>query len=237
MRFALSPPDQEHRFGHGKSEGLAALLQSLIIGASGLFVAVAASLRLFNAGPVERPEAGMLVIGLATLITLGLVSWQRYVSRVTGSLAIAADALHYKTDLLVNLSVLLAVAVTAGTGLVWIDPAMGLAVAAYLVFSAGQIGTRALVILLDREIPDADRARIRDLASRHPDVRGFHDLRTRHGGGLHRPVPPGVGPQHVSDGHPPDFGSGGRLDRRRVSPLRNHHPPGSAGLCGAPGSL
>lgn len=182
VRFSLEPADVEHRFGHGKSEGLAALLQSAIILGSGLFVGSEAVQRLLAPAPLERPVAGMAVILASTLVTLALLAWQRYVSRETGSMAIAADAMHYQSDLLVNVGVLAAVAVAAFTGLAWVDPAVGLAVAAYLAWGAWGIAGHSLDILLDREIPDADRQRIRELASRHPRVLGFHDLRTRHGG-------------------------------------------------------
>ena len=182
VRFSLSPPDLEHRFGHGKAEGLAALLQAIIIGASGIFVGVEAVQRLLSPDTLHRPVAGMLVIMASTAITLALLSWQRYVSRETGSVAIAADALHYKTDLFVNLSVVAAVGIVAFTGLGWVDPLAGLGVAAYLAWGSRSIAARSLDILLDREIPDADRDRIRELATRHPRVLGFHDLRTRHGG-------------------------------------------------------
>jgi ferrous-iron efflux pump FieF len=182
VRFSLSPADLEHRFGHGKSEGLAALLQSVIIAGSGVFVAIEAVQRLLAPEAVLRPVAGITVIAASTVVTLGLLSWQRYVSRETGSVAIAADALHYKTDLFVNLSVVAAVAVAAFTGLNWVDPLAGLAVAAYLVWGSRCIAARSLDILLDREIPDADRSRIRELATSHAKVLGFHDLRTRHGG-------------------------------------------------------
>jgi ferrous-iron efflux pump FieF len=182
VRFSLLPADIEHRFGHGKSEGLAALLQSVIITGSGLFVGLEAVRRLMTPAPLERPVAGMAVILASTAVTLGLLSWQRYVSRETGSMAIAADAMHYRTDLFVNLSVVAAVAMAAFTGIAWVDPAVGLAVAAYLGWGAWGIAARSLDILLDREIPAADRQRIRELAVRHRKVLGFHDLRTRHGG-------------------------------------------------------
>lgn len=182
VRYSLSPADPEHRFGHGKSEGLAALLQSVIISGSGLYVCYEAIGRLLRPVPVERPEAGILVIVVATLATLALVLFQHYVRRRTGSLAITADALHYKTDLLVNVAVAGAVAASAMLGLRWLDPLVGLGVALYLVRGAWQIGSEALRVLLDHEIPDADRTRIREIALAHPRVLGFHDLRTRHSG-------------------------------------------------------
>ncbi|MDH5256225.1 MAG: cation diffusion facilitator family transporter [Gammaproteobacteria bacterium] len=182
VRFSLSPADGEHRFGHGKSEGLAALLQSVIIAGSGLFVALEAVKRLLAPAPLERPLAGMAVIVASTVVTLALLGWQRYVSRETGSIAIAADAAHYRTDLYMNLSVVAAVAIAGFTGVAWVDPAVGLGVAAYLAWGSWGIAAKSLDILLDREIPEADRQRIRELAVKHMKVLGFHDLRTRHGG-------------------------------------------------------
>lgn len=182
VRYSLSPADPEHRFGHGKSEGLAALVQSVIISGSGLYVCYEAISRLLQPVPVERPGAGILVIAGATLATLALVLFQGYVRRRTGSLAITADALHYKTDLLVNVVVAGAVGASATLGLRWLDPLVGLGVALYLMRGAWQIGAEALGVLLDREIPDDDRDRIREIALTHPKVLGFHDLRTRHSG-------------------------------------------------------
>jgi ferrous-iron efflux pump FieF len=182
VRYSLRPPDLTHRFGHGKAEGLAALLQALIISGSGVFVGNEAVNRLIAPSPVEQPLAGMAVIIVSTIITLALVSWQRYVSRTTGSVAIAADAMHYKSDLILNLAVVAGVAIAAYTATPWADPLIGLGVAVFLVHGAWQIAARSLDILLDREIPDADRERIRELATSHAKVLGFHDLRTRHGG-------------------------------------------------------
>jgi ferrous-iron efflux pump FieF len=183
VRLSLSPADAEHRFGHGKSEGLTALLQGVLVAASSLFVAAEAVQRWTNPAPLTQPETGVAVMLVATMFTLALVAWQRSVSRRTGSVAIAADALHYKSDLLVNLSVLLALGAVGLGAAPWLDPLVGLGVAVWLAYGAMRIGAQSLDILLDRELPEEDRARIRELALAHPQVRGFHDLRTRHGGG------------------------------------------------------
>ncbi|MCK6371982.1 MAG: cation diffusion facilitator family transporter [Gammaproteobacteria bacterium] len=182
VRYSLAPADEEHRFGHGKSEGLAALLQGLIIGASALFVFREAIGRMLDPQPIGRPEAGLLVIIGATLATVLLVGYQRYVSRRTGSIAISADAMHYTADILVNLSVGAAVILTAWTGWQMTDPLVGLGVAAYILFGALKMVSQSLDILLDREIPEADRLRVKEISLGHPQVLGLHDMRTRHGG-------------------------------------------------------
>lgn len=182
VRFSLSPPDAEHRFGHGKSEGLAALLQALVIGGSGVFVCVQAVDRLIRPAPIQSPAVGIGVVLVATVLSLALVAYQRWVTKRTGSVAIEGDSLHYGSDVAVNLSVAAAIFLVTVTGWNAIDPLTGLAVALWIFYSSWQLGGRALDILLDREIPDADRDRIRAIALAHPDVLGVHDLRTRHGG-------------------------------------------------------
>lgn len=182
IRYSLEPADREHRFGHGKSEGLAALLQALIISGSGVFVCYEAVQRLMAPAPIAKAGAGIAVLAASTLATIALVFYQHYVKRKTGSLAISADAMHYKTDVLVNVVVAGAVAGTTMTGLRWLDPLVGGAVALYLVSGAWRIAMHSLDVLLDREIPEADRRRIRDIAKAHPEVLGFHDLRTRFSG-------------------------------------------------------
>jgi ferrous-iron efflux pump FieF len=182
VRFAIQPADAEHRFGHGKAEGLAALAQSIIIAGSAVYVFAEAVQRLIAPRPIEAPEAGIGVMVLSILLTLGLVAFQRSVVRRTGSMAINADAAHYQTDLLINLGVGLAIPIAAWTDFVLIDPLMGIAIALYILHTTYEIASDALAVLLDRELPAEDRARIYEIAIGHDAVQGFHDLRTRFGG-------------------------------------------------------
>ena len=182
VRFSLSPADSEHRFGHGKSEGVAALVQSLIVTGSAVFVCLEAVKRLVEPQPINAPEIGVSVIFIATAATIALVGFQRYVARRANSVAIRADAVHYQTDLLVNLGVGISLIVTPWIGWMALDPVVGLVVAVFILRSAVGIGQRALEILLDHEIPVHDRQEIQEIALRHPNVKGFHDLKTRFGG-------------------------------------------------------
>lgn len=182
VRYSMSPADAEHRFGHGKSEGLAAMIQGLVIAGSGLFVCWEAIKRFLWPQAVEEPDTGVAVMIAATLATIVLVSYQRYVSRRTGSVAISADAMHYSTDLLVNIAVGTALYISAKTGWMFLDPVVGLGVGAFVLYSSVAMIAQSLDILLDREIPDADREKVRQIALSHPEVLGVHDLRTRNGG-------------------------------------------------------
>lgn len=182
VRVSLKPADQEHRFGHGKAEGLAALAQSVIITASAAYVLIETIDRILNPADVERATLGITVMLISVALTLALVSVQRYVRKRTESAAIAADAMHYKTDLLINLGVAVAIAVSTLPGGRVADPLVAAAVMAYLLFGVWKIARQALDILMDREIPDEDRERIARLAESHPRVHDIHDLKTRHGG-------------------------------------------------------
>ncbi len=182
VRQALTPADREHRFGHGKAEPLAGLIQSAFIAGSALFLFVEVGRRL--AGPREVQEGGiaLAVMGVSIVLTLGLVSYQQRVVRETASLAISADKLHYLSDLLANISVAIAVILATQFGLHWADPVFGGAIAIYIVWSAWQIIRQSLDQLMDRELPDEDRRRIREIALSHSEVRSVHDLRTRSSG-------------------------------------------------------
>jgi len=180
--YALSPADGEHRFGHGKSEGLAAMLQSLVITISALFVCYEAVQRLIDPQPLQQINTGVAVMLGSALATLFLLTFQRFVVKRTGSVAIAADAMHYKSDLLVNLSVAIALPLSVWTNLPIIDPVIGVLIAAYIMWGTWEIANSSLKILLDHEIPQSDRDNIRAIALSHSDVKGFHDLRTRSAG-------------------------------------------------------
>lgn len=181
VRYSLVPPDNEHRFGHGKAESLAGLGQAAFISGSAVFLVLQALERLRYPQPLTDLGVGIGVIGFATLATVVLLAIQRYVIKRTGSTAIRADSLHYLTDVLSNLSILLAL-ILASLGWPGFDPVFALFIAIYIFYSAWQIGYEATQALMDRELPEAEKARIYDIAQRPKQVRGVHDLRTRRAG-------------------------------------------------------
>lgn len=179
---ALTPPDREHRFGHGKAEPLAALAQAAFIAGSAIFLLIEAGKRLYEPRPVEASEIGIGVMVFSIVMTLLLVRYQRYVIKETGSLAISADSLHYVGDLLVNAAVIVALLLSTQLGLLWADPVFGLAIAAYIFWNAWMIARGALDMLMDRELEPEERQQIADIVKGHPEVRGLHDLKTRAAG-------------------------------------------------------
>jgi ferrous-iron efflux pump FieF len=182
VRHSLQPADREHRFGHGKAESLAGLGQSVFIGGSAVFLFIEAGRRLFAPLPVTNSAIGVVVVVAALIATVVLVRFQSAVVRRTGSIAVTADALHYRTDLLLNGSVLLALVVGPWLGWNWFDPVLALAIGFFVLYGAWRIVLSSLDILMDRELSDDDRARIRALCQAQPEVLGVHDLRTRSAG-------------------------------------------------------
>jgi ferrous-iron efflux pump FieF len=152
---------------------------------SAIYVLLEAVQRLAIPQPISNPEIGVGVMLASVCLTLVLVAFQRHVVKRTNSMAISADAMHYRSDLLVNVGVIVALPLTAWTGVTLIDPVLGIAIAAYILWSTYDIGSKALDVLLDRELPAVARARIEAAAREHPRVLGFHDLRTRFGGNRH----------------------------------------------------
>ena len=181
VRHALMPADKLHRFGHGKAEALAGLGQATFITGSALFLVLESISHLWNPQPISAMNIGIGVMVISILATIGLLIFQRYVISKTGSTAIKADHLHYKTDLMVNGSVIVAL-LLAYYGWPGFDPLFALGIAAYILYSAWEIASESLDLLMDRELPVQDRDRIKAIARNHPQTRGMHDLRTRKSG-------------------------------------------------------
>ena len=178
VHYALRPADEDHRYGHGKAEALAGLAQALFVGASAVLVAVQAIERLQHPQPLGAQTLGIAVMLLSLAMTVALLLFQRHVVRVTGSTAVRADSLHYRSDLLLNSGILLAL-MLAGFGWQRLDPLFGLGIAAYILWSAVSIVREAVAVLMDEELAPELSERMHLLASGVPGVLGTSDLRTR----------------------------------------------------------
>ena len=181
VRHALTPADKEHRFGHGKAEALAGLGQAVFITTSGGFLLFEAVQRLISPVALQAVPAGMAVMVLSIVATAALLAYQRHVIRLTDSTAIKADALHYRTDLLVNFSVIVALLLSS-LGWPAFDALFGIGIGLFILYSAWEIINHAADHLMDRELPDEERAAIKTIVHQHPQVLGMHDLRTRRSG-------------------------------------------------------
>ncbi len=182
VRWAAMPADAEHRFGHGKAEALAALVQVILITVSALAIAWRSVDRLGSGARTEGLELGVGVSVVAMAATFALLAYQRYVIRRTGSVAIHTDHVHYQSDLLLNLAVIAALVLDQMLGWRLADPLFGLAIAAWLLFNAWSAASQSVDQLMDREWPEAERQAFLAATRDYPELAGLHDLRTRHSG-------------------------------------------------------
>lgn len=181
IRYAIVPADQDHRYGHGKAEPLAALAQSAFILGSAFLLMFHGGDRLINPTPVNHAMLGVIVSIIAIILTFALVLLQKRALAATNSTIVEADALHYKSDLFLNAAVLLAL-VLSQYGWWWADGLFAVLIAIFIGQQAVGLGYRSIQSLLDRELDDDTRLKIVELAQQDPQVKGIHDLRTRESG-------------------------------------------------------
>lgn len=179
--YALTPADKGHRFGHGKAEALAGLAQSAFITLSAGLVLWQGLERLRHPVPLDGTWYGVGVMLFSIIATLLLLRFQNRVIRRTGSTAIRADALHYRSDLLMNTSIIVAL-ILAWYGISGADALFGIGIALFIALGALKIGRDAVQILMDHELPEEVRQEALALARAVPGVMGVHDLRTRESG-------------------------------------------------------
>lgn len=182
VRHALVPADHDHRYGHGKAEAIAGLAQAAFIVGSALFLIFEAINRFSHQQALENGMVGIGVMLITIALTALLVKFQRYVVKKTGSIAITADSLHYLGDLLLNLSVIVALILSIYLDWQIADPIFALMIALYILRSAWVIGELSLAQLMDQELPDEVREEIKAIALQHPEVLNLHELRTRSSG-------------------------------------------------------
>ena len=180
--IASQPADENHRFGHGKAEALAAMFQVMLIALSASAIGFRALIALAEGGRTSAAAEGIGVSLIAIVATLALLGWQRHVIARTGSVAISTDHLHYQSDLLLNMAVIAALVLDQYAGVSKADPLFGLAIAAWLLWGAWRGASEAVDHLMDKEWPEEKRQRFVALAARHPELSNLHDLRTRTSG-------------------------------------------------------
>ncbi len=180
LRFALVPADEDHKFGHGKLESIAALAQSAFMIGSAVVLVLNSFDVMIDKRQVVNTHIGIYVSVLAIVLTVALVLFQKSVMRKTRSLIVEADSLHYQGDILMNGAVLLAM-VLAGIGIFWADSVMALGIGAFLCVNAWRVGAKAFEDLMDRQLPDVEQ-RIYELVSGAQGSEGCHDVRCRQSG-------------------------------------------------------
>jgi ferrous-iron efflux pump FieF len=182
LHYSLRPADRDHRHGHGKMEGIAALFQAAFLSGAGLFLIFESFRRFAEPVVVTNHMTGIVVACIAIVLSLLLVAVQSYCLKRAPSLVTQADQAHYKTDILLNGSVVASLILNYYGAPGWVDSACAILIALYYGGIAISIAVDAVDMLMDKELPEAVRTKIKDIIKRHTDILGYHDLRTRKSG-------------------------------------------------------
>lgn len=182
IRYSLKPADKNHRHGHGKIEGLAALFQAMLLAVAAGFLLWEAAVRFVHPEPVRQHGLAIIVMVLTIIVSAILVMVQNYTLKCAASLAVEADKAHYGNDIIVNGGVIATIVALYFGAPYWVDPLFAVLVAMYIIFTIFHIGRKGIDMLLDRELPGPVRDEITRLVSADPGVMGMHDLRTSRSG-------------------------------------------------------
>jgi len=183
IRKSEQPADHDHHYGHGKAESLAGLFQSIVIGLSGAYLIYKGCERAICGEVVQKVEAGIVVVGISILASFLLSRRLLKVSRQTESLALKADSVHYSADVYTNLGAIFALAIIKFTGYTIVDAVISIPIAGYIVWTATQVFRESVDVLMDKELEEDIESKVKSVVEKyHPEVAGFHDLRTRKSG-------------------------------------------------------
>ncbi|QQG36627.1 MAG: cation transporter [Micavibrio aeruginosavorus] len=182
IRFSLKPADDDHRSGHGKIEGLAALFQAALIMLAGAALLWESIRRLAVPQPIENHELAIVVMLVSIALSIVLIRIQEKVLKEAPSLAVEADQAHYATDIIVNAGVIVVMLLLLAGAPLWVDTLFAMAMVGYLGWTARGIGMLGLDMLLDRELPETIRQSIINKVRAHDRVIDMHDLRTSKSG-------------------------------------------------------
>jgi len=179
IKKAEEHPDDFFNYGKGKIQAIAAVIEGTIITISGLYIIYEAISKIVNKKTTQMLDVSVSVMIISIVVTWFLVRYLERVAKETDSMVVKSDALHYKADLLSNGAVLLALFLVSITGLDFIDAIFGLAIGAYIIYSAYEIIKDGVLILLDRSLDPEIVAKIGEIISNTPEVKGYHWLKTR----------------------------------------------------------
>lgn len=182
VKHASEPADKEHRFGHGKAQALGAMTQGFIIAAASIFLLKESIHRLMEPQPISEIGLGIGITLFALVATFVLITFQKFVIKKTNSLSIRADMAHYTGDIMMNVGVIVSMLMAYYLKWTFVDALFGIMVAGYLFIVVYQIIKEAITILMDAELSDSFRKKIKTMTLSFPEVKEIYQLKTRQSG-------------------------------------------------------
>ena len=179
VKFSNKPLTENHRYGYGKAESVSALMQAAFIAGSGGFILYDGIGRFIKPMPITQTAIGLWVMGISTLLTLFLITFQAWVVKKTKSTAIQADSAHYTVDLLTNGAIVLSLIIVHYLDWQWFDSFTAIVISLYLLWNAAHIALNALEEITDHEVDNDIKKTIIQIVQEEKDVKGYHDFRTR----------------------------------------------------------
>lgn len=175
-------PDERFNYGRGKIEALASVIEGIIVTLSGLYILYSAIDKLLHEQKTTYLDESIMVMGVSFIITGVLVLFLNRVAKITNSLVIRSDALHYKTDLFTNAAILVSLVIIHFTQMHMIDAILGILIALYIIYAAYDLIKEGILILMDIALPDELVENIKNTIMKHPDIVDYHFLQTRGAG-------------------------------------------------------
>lgn len=183
VSWAAKPADEEHRFGHGKVEGVAAIVQAILLLAAGGLIIHSAADKIIKGATVELAEAGIGIMVVSVIVNILLSRHLFKVSRTTDSIALEALAHNIAADVYSTAGVLAGLVAIRFTGLNVLDPVIALAVALLILKAAYNVIRKSFGGLIDVRLPEAEEREINfSITEHYSELVGFHKLRTRKAG-------------------------------------------------------
>jgi cation diffusion facilitator family transporter len=203
VRYGDRPPDEEHNYGHAKIEGLGAMFEGGFVFAAGIFIVYEALHKAIIGEHTHDSVLGIAVMLPILAMTGGTVAYLRKVARQTGSLVVKSDALHYMTDVWVNLGVLVSLVLVKVTGVPMVDTVISIGIAIFMAYSSIGIVREGFDVIMDKSLDRDVVERLTGLLKSCPRIDSFHDFKTRRGRiphvDFHVVVPPEMTTKEVHD--------------------------------------
>jgi cation diffusion facilitator family transporter len=182
LNMSATPADEEHPFGHGKAEGLAALIQAILVLGAGGFIIYSAINRIIHSTAI-KPDEGIAVMVISIITSIFLSRHLRRVAKATGSTAIDASAQNISADVYSAAGVLLGLLMVRFTRLVILDPIIALIMAGFVLKAGREVTIRAIHELIDHALPKEEQEILNNCLKVHnTQIVEYHSVRSRRAG-------------------------------------------------------